>query len=138
LPRELGGTGDAPERFFVPNPGLDGEPAEDLLLLLIPTRIGSEVPAYIEFGGWNACPEPAMQVAFLRKWHREYGAEPVTCGGEVLELRAARRPATAEAALRLAEEHFLYCNDIVEQGLNSIDALADTLMRSSIWFFWWD
>ena len=28
--------------------------------------------------------------------------------------------------------------DIVEQGCESVDALASTLQQSRIWFFWWD
>lgn len=138
MPRKPGAKGDAPKGFHVTHPGPKGEGAEDLFMVLVPTKDPCAVPAHIAFGGWNECPDPHVQVAMLRRWNRAYGVEPVTCGGDVLELRAAKRPGTLGEALQLAEEQFLYCNDIVDQGLDSIDALADTLMRSSIWFFWWD
>ncbi len=138
MPRKPGAKGDAPKGFHVTHPGPKGEAAEDLFMLLVPTKDPCAVPAHIAFGGWNECPDPHVQVAMLRRWNRAYGVEPVTCGGDVLELKATKRPGTLKEALQLAEEQYLYCNDIVDQGLDSIDALADTLMRSSIWFFWWD
>ncbi len=137
-PRKPGAKGDAQTNFHVTHPGVNGEPAQDLFMLLVPTRNPCDVPAHIMFGGWNACPNPEVQVAMFRRWHRAYGVEPVTCDGAAIELRAARRPGNLKEALQLAEEQYLYCNDIVDQGLDSIDALADVLMRSPIWFFWWD
>jgi hypothetical protein len=53
-------------------------------------------------------------------------------------LRVARRPATREAALELAREQYLYCNDIVDQGTGSLSGLAASLTTDDWWFFWWD
>ncbi|WP_414650247.1 DUF4253 domain-containing protein, partial [Duganella sp.] len=33
---------------------------------------------------------------------------------------------------------YLYCADIVDQGTESIEALAATLLNARVWYFWWD
>jgi hypothetical protein len=40
--------------------------------------------------------------------------------------------------LRLAREHYLYCNDVVDQGTNDLSTLAALLAASDWWYFWWD
>jgi Domain of unknown function (DUF4253) len=56
----------------------------------------------------------------------------------VMELEAARKPSTKEEALKLAQEQYWFCYDIVEQGVGTIENLAGGLMASSVWYFWWD
>ena len=107
-------------------------------LLLIPARAGWEVPAYLRWGDWNACPPTEYHVAALRKWHEEFGAELVGINGDAMNIRAARPPRTREAALALAREQYGYCPDIVDQGVGSLAALAATLMATEWWFLWWD
>ena len=40
--------------------------------------------------------------------------------------------------LDLALEQYAYCNDIVDQGVETVGRLADGLAKSSYWYFWWD
>ena len=40
--------------------------------------------------------------------------------------------------LDLALEQYAYCNDIVDQGVETVGRLADGLMKSHNWYFWWD
>jgi len=107
-------------------------------LLLLPAKGSWEVPAYLRWGNWNACPPPEYHVAALRRWNENYGAELVAINGDTMNLRVAHRPKTRSEALALAREHYGYCPDIVDQGVESISALAATLMASDWWFFWWD
>lgn len=115
-----------------------GKPLDKVHILLIPTTEGAAVPAYLRWGGWNACPAPEYHVAALRSWHERYGAELVAIGGDVIELRVVRRPADRTEALTLAREMYLYDEDIVSQGTETFAMLAATLMASDWWFFWWD
>lgn len=115
-----------------------GRAFEQVHILLIPTQDGSEVPAYLRWGNWNACPPPEYHVAALRSWHERYGVELVGIDGDTMNLRAARRPGSREEALALARELYRYCPDIVDQGAGTLSALAATLMASDWWFFWWD
>ena len=50
----------------------------------------------------------------------------------------ARKPATRDEAIALAHMQYAYCNDIVDQGTESISRLAAELMAHDWWFFWWD
>lgn len=115
-----------------------GTPLERVHILMIPTRDSAEVPAYLRWGGWNACPMPEIHVAVLRDWKRRYGVELVGIDGDTINLRAARRPISRDAALALAREQFFYCPDIVHQGTGTLAPLAAGLMASDWWFFWWD
>jgi len=47
-------------------------------------------------------------------------------------------PHSQTEALALANEHFAYCEDIVTQGVGTIEGLAATLLEGKTWFFWWD
>ena len=40
--------------------------------------------------------------------------------------------------MALAWEQFLFCEDIVSQGVETISNLGATLLNSPYWFFWWD
>jgi hypothetical protein len=141
-PREpkLGAWPDHPPA----NPGLavaqdlQGQPLEKVHILVLPTHDGADVPAILRWGNWNACPAPEFHVAALRSWHQRYGVELVGLSSDVMNLRATRRPATRSEAIALAREQYLYCEDIVDQGTETLAPLAATLMADDWWFFWWD
>ena len=107
-------------------------------IAVLPTADATEAPAYLKFGGWNACPDPALHVAALRSWRTRYGAEIITCSSDILEVRVTFRPSTRDEAIALATEQYRYCADIVEQGVGTISELAALLMESDHWYFWWD
>jgi hypothetical protein len=115
-----------------------GQPLKKLYLALIPSDEWATVPAHLLWGGWNACPDPEYHVAAFRSWRRRFDTELVGIGRDTLNLKVGRRPATRDAAMELAREQYLYCNDIVDQGLGSLEALAASLMEADWWFFWWD
>lgn len=115
-----------------------GQPHPEVVIAILPTEAPWEAPAYLRFGGRNANPAPEYHVAALRAWHERYGVEPVVMTLDVLELWAPRRPTGVDEAIALATEHFLYCEDIVYQGLGDIGTLAADRMRAPYWYFWWD
>ena len=53
-------------------------------------------------------------------------------------MQVARPPQTKEEALELARQQYLFCNDIVDQGVGDVESLAKTLLYSPVWYFWWD
>lgn len=122
--------------------GLDdwqtGRPVETAYIAILPTENPWEAPAYLRFGGWNANPSPEIHVAALRQWHTDYGAEPALIDGAQMELWAPNRPTEREAAIELALLHFHYCEDVVLQGVGTIETLAADRMRAPYWYFWWD
>jgi hypothetical protein len=117
---------------------IDGRPLDKVHIVLLPTNEGAAVPAYLEWGGWNACPPPEYHVAALRSWQHRYGAELVGLSHDTMNLRVTHRPPNRDAALSLAREHFLYCSDIVWQGTGTLAPLAAQLFTDDWWYFWWD
>jgi len=115
--------------------GRKGKPSS---LVLIPTERASEAPAYLDFGGWNDCPEPEIQAAVLREWQREYKAAVAGITGDVLECVVVSPPQTEAQAMKLAAEQRIFCDDIVAQGTQSIRKPAIEIWNAQTWFFWWD
>lgn len=117
---------------------LRGKPADRVHIVTLPTRVSWEVPAYLRWGNWNACPAPEVHCAALRSWQERQGAELVGIDRDTINLRVGRRPKDRAEALALAREYYAYCPDSVDQGVGTIEALAATLLANDWWFFWWD
>ena len=117
---------------------LSRKPKKAAYLAKIPTPKNWEAPAYIGMGGWNACPDAAVLTAFVKRWAECYGAEVVSITHDVMEFTVTKPPTTKEAALELAKEHYIFCSDIVDQGVGDVSALAAALLNSNYWYFWWD
>lgn len=108
-----------------------------LLLAEIPVKHPWEVFAWLPFGGWNECPDTVGQMEMAKYWFTRHGAVPAVVTSDVLEY-ILPAPAAKEEAARLALEQYAFCADIVDQGVGSLEALADGLARSDHWYFWWD
>jgi hypothetical protein len=127
------------DEFVVPRNILNLEEFHKVVEIgLVPAQNSWEGPACLSYGGWNDYPYPHQQVAVLHYWHHTYGAELVCLSSDVMELKVLHRPASKEEALKLAREQFLFCSDIVDQGVGTIENLAATLLASDVWYFWWD
>jgi hypothetical protein len=130
--------GQPRDGFSIPYNILTDEPLPRVHIGLVPTQESWQVPAFLRFGGWNACPHPDVHAALMRYWHQQYGAEVVGITHDIVEMMVARPPRTRAEALALAREQYLYCEDIVEQGTQTLDVLAASLLNGHAWYFWWD
>lgn len=117
---------------------VSGKVKDKVHILLLPTARSWEVPAYLRWGNWNACPPPEYHVAALREWHDRFGADLVGINGDTMNVRVRTRPKDRGRSLALARDLYGYCPDIVDQGVETIAALAATLMGSDWWYLWWD
>ena len=115
-----------------------GKPLERVHVVLLPTENGWEGPAYLRWGGWNACPPAEYHVAILRSWHERFGAKLAGLRGDVINLNIALPLHQRDIAMAVAHEQYEYCPDIVEQGTNDISSLAASLINARWWYFWWD
>jgi hypothetical protein len=97
-----------------------------------------EVPIYLQYGGWNACPEPAVHAAMLKRWRDRDGAILFGLSDAVLELYVQQPPTTEADAWVIAKEQMAYCDDIVFQGTMTVERLAKGLLNNPTWYFWWD
>jgi hypothetical protein len=107
-------------------------PLEKVQIVILPTDDSSTIPAYLHWGHWNGCPAPEYHIAALRSWRERFGAELVGLSHDVMNVRVQSRPPTREAALELAREQYVYCSDIVDQGVQTLSALAAVLMESDL------
>lgn len=109
----------------------------ELILAKIPTEKPWEVFAWLPFGGWNECPDSSVMITVGKYWYERFHSIPAVVTHDVLEFVAA--PVKDKgAAVGLALEQYAFCSDIVDQGVQTIEVLADTLSKSSVWYFWWD
>lgn len=117
---------------------LTGDFLDTVILASIPAQENWQIPCYLKLGGWNACPPPAEMAAICKFWQERHGTQIVCATADVLEMQVARPPQTKEEALELAQQQYLFCNDIVDQGVGDVESLAKTLLYSPVWYFWWD
>jgi uncharacterized protein DUF4253 len=74
-------------------------------------------------------------LALVRTWDRQYGLEITGAGLDWFEARFITPPADW---LAFAKELYKVCPDIVDQGAESVEALADEMRRTNTLFCWWD
>ncbi|MDA0067293.1 DUF4253 domain-containing protein [Brachyspira hyodysenteriae] len=91
-------------------------------------------------GGFNDCPNPETQASIFKYWYEKYNAYPAVVGYDTWELWVEKQPKTEEEARELAIEHYYFCLDRVDQYSENYDhgKLAGTLLKSDVWYFWWD
>lgn len=130
--------GKAGQETSFTNPHLTEDKMEKALLFRIPTNNPWEVFAWIPFGGWNECPAEKEMMAVCKHWYETFGAVPAVISGDTLQMYCPSPVKSKEEAVKLAEEHYAFCNDIVDQGAGEIKKLASLLTDSTVWFFWWD
>lgn len=109
----------------------------ECVIAKIPVTNPWEIFAWFPLGGWNDCPHPEDMFWIGKYWYEKYGAIPALMTHDVLEFKASPINDRTEA-MELALEQFAFCQDIVFQGVETIGRLADSLTKSSTWFFWWD
>jgi len=112
------------------------EETAPVILAKIPVKHAWEIFAYLPFGGWNDCPDTEELMAVTKYWAEQYGAWPSTMSHDELEFFLPA-PVPENRALELAIEHYGFCPDL-DQSSAPLGALADSLSRSKIWYFWWD
>lgn len=108
-----------------------------VIIVKIPEKDPWKVFAYIPFGGWNDCPTNEEIMYISKYWFEKYGAEPAVISPDTLEF-LAKPVENPNEAHKLANEMFVFCTDIVFQGVGYIGILEEMLKTSTTWYFWWD
>lgn len=115
-----------------------GEKSDKIYIAKIPTSNPYEVMAYIPMGGFNDCPNNEIHMALAKVWYDKYGAVPVCIGSDTIQF-LLKEPVKGENELKeLAMQQYLYCGDIVWQGVQTVNNLENSLSNSKVWYFWWD
>lgn len=103
-----------------------------------PTEESWQIPAFVQFGGWNSCPPPEEHCAVLLYWQEKYEAELISLTHDVIECAVGKPPQTEAECWELAWQQYAYCSDIVDQGVGKVGKLASGLRNAGYWYFWWD
>lgn len=134
-----------PEGEVLPNTSLTahcdvltGKPYSEVFLTMLPTMESWTAPCFLKIGGWNEVPNAEEHAALFKYWFEQFGATVACIADDTIEMTVARPASTREEALALAKQQYIYCADIVHQGVDSVEALAATLLGATVWYFWWD
>ena len=113
-------------------------PGEITALALVPVTRPADVPA--QLGWWGPTNHDLSGgdvTTVLRSWEDRFGAVLTHLGFDTLVLSVAHPPAGAEQAGLLAREYYLFCPDSIDQGVQSLEWLAEAVLEKE-WYFWWD
>jgi hypothetical protein len=107
-------------------------------LLLVPVRRPADVVAAL--GWWGATNHDrsgADITAVLRSWEDRFGAVLVSMGFDTMVVQVPRRPATPSEVDELLREHYAFCPDVIDQGVEA-EGYRARLAEWPHWHFWWD
>ena len=112
---------------------------EELLLIRIPVEEPWKILGWFPFRYGEGRPERAELLAIAKHWYEAYGAIPAVVGVDEVEFYVARPVEDERQALQLAKEQCAFCPAVTEQGKNTtLGMLAQALLHSTVWYFWWD
>jgi hypothetical protein len=135
---EWAGESNSKPGFTLASDIMTGAPLVGLVGAKVKTDKNWKIPAHFNFGSWNNCPSAEVHCAIWKYWQEEYGAKIVGVSNDVIEAHISKPPITQEEAIDLAWQHYAYCNDVVDQGTETVAMLASVLMNHDCWYFWWD
>jgi hypothetical protein len=115
-----------------------GKEQEEIWIAIVDAEHSWELPLKLGYGAWNSCPAPEEHALIAKYWAEKHGAEIAVMTSDTIEFTVARPPVSKEACDELAKEMFIYCTDIVDQGVGSVPTLSKCVEGSTVWFFWWD
>lgn len=72
----------------------------------------------------------------LEEWDRRFGVSIESIEADACTIRFERLP---DDLLAFADDEIgMFCPDVIFQGFDSVEALADDLKRTHTLFLWWD
>ena len=97
-----------------------------------------QVLAHYPFGNWNDVPPDQELTAVFRDWFERFGAVPALISSDIIDFRLDKPIEDPAVAAKLAIEMYILCPDAVDQGTETTEALASSLLGANVWSFWWD
>ena len=109
----------------------------EIVIALIPSDASEDAFAWMAFGNFEGCPEPAVHISMSRYLQETYGARLVVMTESSVELSVAHPPDTRVEALALARTLVAYAPAILEGGRRSIADVAASLLGATHWALVW-
>jgi hypothetical protein len=91
--------------------------------------------AVVRTDGINYDLEHAQVLARYREWADRFGLSLVGAGQDWLEAEFSSQPSDW---LAVAREVYEFCPDVVEQGTNDVETLAQEMRSTNTLYLWWD
>lgn len=129
---------DVKQGFTLAKDIISGQPHGPLVGAKVDVESLWGIPAQFKYGNWNDYPSSEIHCAIWKHWEDKYGAKIVGIGNDIIEGYDTHPPKTKEDAMALAWEQYLYCYDIVDQGVETISNLGSSVINHNAWYFWWD
>lgn len=113
---------------------------QETILFYVPVDEPWKVIGWFPMGGWNECPAPKDMITVCRYWYKKYGAYPAVITHDIIEFYVEKPVTDEEEACELSKEHFAFSPDRVYQCTSTytLGEVAECLMDSRVWYFWWD
>jgi len=102
---------------------------------LFPRADRYEILRLMGTNGWNYGIGPDSIVTWLRALERDH---PFVLTGMGFDWVEGRFPSAIRDAGALARRFYAFCPDVVEQGMETVEALARELVKSQRLYCWWD
>jgi hypothetical protein len=90
-------------------------------------------------GNWDCAfpaPCPVGFAAVLRSWEERFGARLFAMTHDEAYLLVERPPRDMGAALPVAAEHWVFCDE--PAGRQPVRRTAAEIVDVPVWYFWWD
>lgn len=115
-----------------------GQPWPEVILLFVRAGAAWQIPHAVGWGGFNDCPHPSELSLALWSWQKRFNALPAALGESSLELFLQKPLSTADDVAAVAEEMAIIAPDLVWQGTETAQNLAQEIAGRHIWFLWWN
>ena len=116
------------ERHF----GLGGDPDQ---VSVMKAADPYEILRAMGTNGWNYDLSPEMVIARLKEWDSRFGLEFRGIAFDWVEAEFKKQP---RDMLAFAKEVYEFCPDVVDQGAETVGALAQEMKSSNVLYLWWD
>lgn len=117
----------------------NGRTSCEIIIAQIPTIKPWEVFIWLPVGGMKGAPSDNEFVAVSRLWNEMCGAVPAVINYGAVEYFIPRGKPSPKTAMEIAKGHFAMCPDRVLHMTHShtLGELADTLIKSCVWYLGW-
>ncbi len=88
-----------------------------------------------ETNGLNYDIETSHIIEKYKKWDAEFGITPIAIGFDFCECQIKNKNIDYK---KLAEEVYEFCPDVVEQGVETVEALEEDMRKTGTIYLWWD
>lgn len=105
------------------------------MMAILKTTDQFEVLKHIETNGINYDIDTDSVVAIMKGFDKRYQLDLIGANGEWCEFIIKGENVDWK---KLAEEAYLVCPDIVDQGVGSIEDLVTSMQQTKRLYFWWD